>query len=354
MSWMNSARAHHLHEEHTQAEAEATKSADTTETEALRAYKYAHVIDDPRTRRQLEAQAKAQGWTSLGEYKSAVDARRTAHAEVNRRIAGRITTPEEAARERQKALTNGDKQLASAITETVTERGWTAQMTQASRPPKSFEEYAAELNDQLTGLVTAHNTTSAQFRDDLRAKRITSEYVATQTQATATARMEQLNSIRQGVDGYVNEARESYDSAYRALMAATGDTNEQLLAEMRATKAWDRISRELSALPAENLTEGILSRVRDADPGTLRAIIEEAPSFLAGRGLANAEEMVRSLVATRPELSDAHAQVSKATKLRDVVTHNTKHIEEHLNSIGADDVTPDTWTAYVDPTTVNY
>lgn len=352
MNWMDSAQAQHLFGtgEHDQKKAKTPK----TEAEALREYKTAYVVDTPRARKKLEALAEANGWASLAEYRAGVEARRAASRateDAKRRdaldAAARITTRQEAIDAYKTAREANNTELARAITQTAKTKGWNIMR-------KNITEYTTELHDEFTTLITEHNTTSGQWRDDIQKKRITPEYAAEQATAHTTARKERLTKILNDTATYVSDAQQEYDQAYTALITPAGDTNEQLLHEMRATKAWDRIQRELSTAEPTTITVALANRVATADPSTLRAIIEEAPSFLAGRGLDNPEDLVRTLVGKRPELTDAATRITEASKLRDVVTHNANHISKHLDNISANDVDPDNWVAYVNPTTINY
>lgn len=352
-SWMNSAQAHYLREDYERAEAKKEKaSAPPTEAEALRAYKAAYVISDPSKRKQLEALAQAQGWTSLAEYKTAADARAVAYEAAARRTAESITSPEEATRKRQAALDNGDRQLANAISTTIKER-WNTHMPQNTHNPANFDTYTAQLHEDLMGVVTAHDSASQKWRPELDSKRVTNEYVSEQIKDATEANRAKINDVLEDVKGYLNAAQSDFDQAYKSLTTVTGDTNEQLLAEIRAGKTWERTKQELDALGSDRLYSEALNRIGSADPSTLGIYMQELPSYLASKGINDAADTVRHAVTARPELHEAQARLTKAAKLHTVVQHNAGNIDSRLNAVTNDDTKP-VDIAYVDPTTVKY
>ena len=363
MSYMESAAHHYATEayEREQARESKTPKAPTTEAEALKQYKLSHSVKWPWENKtaqikRLEALAAEHGWTALSDYKTEIRAQRAeldkqaSDARGARRAtasekAAHLTNEADAAEQYRAARDNHDSFLANAIKRTAETNGWNM-----NRP--NTTELAAQIHEQYTELLTSRDNAIAPYQADLKAGRITSEYVADQIAASTTERQDRLTAITETVNKYYADAEASYDQAYRSLATPTGDTNEQLLAEMRATKAWERTQREMANIDATGLLGQLSQRVKDADPTTLRVLIEEMPSYLAGRGVPDAPAAVRRAIGQRPELKDANARVTEAAKLRDLTVHNSKQIGDVLNTIAHNDT--DARVAYVDPTSIDY
>lgn len=350
MGWMDSAQAKYLAEEYKKTHPEEAPAKLDSEEKALRAYKRerASVLPDRKKLRQIEEHAAANGWDSIDTYKRGADERRAQYERNAREQATRITTPEEAAAASDKALRYGDRRLYNAINETARTKGWT-NMTK----PKSIEEYAAEINTALNAVISDHDAISRPWRESLSGRKVTPEYVAEQTGQALAANRSRVEDVLSGVKTHLNEAQATFDQAYRDLTTFSGDTNEQLLAEIRAGKAWDRVRRELDAIDPERLSTDTLNRISSADQATLGTLIQELPSYLASRGLAEANTIVRHGVGARPELADAQARIAKAQRLHDVTIHNVKNMNSRLDTITHNDTTHAD-VAYVDPTSIKY
>lgn len=363
MGWTDNRQAWQAEQEYRRQNPNEKPDVPETEADALRAYKAQHTLLVPtaratRQRRELEALAEKNGWAALAEFKTKYQERRAAYerAENEERLARQqkadqqvsgITSRLEATQLHEQAVANGDHMLVKTIKRTATEKGWNLMA-------KNVNDAATELHEQFSGIIASRNAVADVYRDDLRNGRITPEYVAEKTASSIGEQKGRLEQILADATGYLNDAQAEYDNTYRALTTPTGDTNEQLLAEMRATKAWDRIQRELSTLEPGDIATTLANKVTTADPGTLRALIEEAPSFLAGHGVRDADALVRSMVDARPELADARVRIGESTRLRDVVTHNTGRLSKLIDDIAGDATNPDTLVGYVNPTAVTY
>lgn len=352
--WMDSAQAHYKRQEYEQQHPQPTPAGPTTEAEALKEYKALHIVMPETHRREireLEALAEQNGWEALSTYQTQRQARREAEQQVHAarqqkavETAAQLSTVNDAIALLHRATAAGDKILADAITKTAAQKGWNMNL-------KNLADYTADLHNQFADIISGHDALSREWRDPLSSKHVTPGYVKEQTSAETQARKAKLDAILNEANGFVADAQADYDRAYAALTATDGDTNEQLLAEMRATKTWERMQRELTNVDPTSLTDELTRRVATADPNTLRTLIEEMPSFLTGRGIRDADAVVKAAVSARPELADAKARISEAARVQAVVMHDTQHISARLNDITAQDVTPDTWVAYVNPDT---
>lgn len=350
--WMESAQAHYENQAHEREEArKTTAKTPKTEAEALKLYRRARALKDAAALASLEQQAQTNGWNSLAEWRARMDEIQARNREIDRRIAARITTQEEAAAQAAKAWKAGDRALHQAIREMAQAQNWSLKMTPT---PKNTTELAAQIHTEFTELLTSRDNAIAPYQADLKARRITADYVADKLAAGTTERQERLAAITESVSKHYADAEASYEQAYQALATPTGDTNEQLLAEMRASKAWERTQREMANVADTSLLSQLTSRVKDADSTTLRVLIEEMPSYLAGRGIPDASAVVRRAISQRPELADVNARITEAAKLRDVTTHNARHLAEVVSNITPDNTAPDARVAYVDPTSINY
>lgn len=316
--WMDSAQAHYKSQEYDRQHPQ-TPTEPTTEAEALRTYRVSLSMKWPWENsnakiQRLEALARENGWTALEDYRADFNNRLKIHQQ----------------REREETHANNQKEAAM---------------------PRKLTDYTADLHNQFADIISGHDALSREWRDALSSKNVSREYVKEQTSIQTQARKVQLDAILNEANTFVADAQADYDRAYTALTATSGDTNEQLLAEMRATKAWDRMQRELTNVDPMRLTDELTRRVATADPDTLRTLIDEMPSFLAGRGIPDADAVVKAAVSARPELADAKARINDAAKVQAVVMHDTQHISDRLNDITDKDVTPDTWVAYVNPDT---
>lgn len=350
---MDSAQAHYARQEYEQHHPQPT-AAPTTEAEALKEYKALHIVMPETHRREireLEALAERNGWNALSDYQARRQARREAEQQAQAareqkavETAMQLRTMNDAIALHNRATVAGDKILADAITKTATQKGWNMNR-------KNLSDYTADLHNQFADIISGHDALSREWRDAVRSKKVAPDYVKEQTSTETQARKAKLDAILNDANSFVADAQSDYDRAYAGLTAITGDTNEQLLAETRATKTWERMQRELTNLDPMKLTDELTRRVATADPNTLRTLIDEMPSFLAGHGIPNADAVVKAAVSARPELADAKARITEAAKVQAVVMHDTQHISDRLSDITDKDITPDAWVAYVNPGT---
>ncbi len=361
MNWMESNQAKALQYAHDKARAEKESRKLATEEKALRAYKRAAIglSPDRKLMREIEEHAAANGWESIAAWKRGVEERRAYAARiaqqkdeaerqaVSEQIAS-ITTRQEAIDAYKAARAADNRHLTRAITQAARTNGWNI-MT------KPLNDYAQELHIELMDVIAQHDTTSRVWRDELNNKRVTPDYVNEQIAGNVTANRDKINDLLTGVQQYVTDAQTEYDNTFQSFVTPTGDTNEQLLAEIRAGKTWDRTQRELSSVPETQITAEVTNRIRNADASTLKVYLEEMPSYLASKGLSNAADVVRTAVQqSRPELQEAQARVTQATKLHDLVSHNARQISERLNTVTPADATPRDLIGYVDPTSIKY
>lgn len=302
--------------------ADGTASAEPqSEAEALKAYRAAtrlvpELWDRAKIGR-LEALAARNGWDAIEKHRKDREARRAAaeHAQ-------RSNTIEDA--------------------------------TGRRTMPKSIDEFAQELHDEFDMIVKAHHTQVTRWDDQLATKRVTLEYVQDQTAPTVAPHREHLNTIAEDAEQYVETARAEYSRKVAALTAAKGDTQEQLLAEMRAGKIWDRIQRELANVKDTSaLVNEVIGRVRNADADTLGVLVAEMPSYLTSRGMSDADMLVQSAVHdAHPQLQEAGNHVDAARKLHDVVKYDIGRVSKELDQITGTARDTATLIGYVNPAAV--
>ena len=319
-NFMNSAevRAANAHFDDTHRQAEAVEPQ--TEAEALKAYRAATLLIpelwDKAKIGQLEALAARNGWDGVEKLKQDRAARRTTA-------------------EPQTKKTNRDA-------------------TRRRTMPKSIEDYAAEIHDEFDNIVKAHHAKVTRWGEQIATKKVTREYVREQIAPAIAGHREHLNDIAEGAEKYVESARADYDRKVAALTAVKGDTQEQLLAEMRAGKIWDRIQRELANVKdTGSLANETIVRVRSADAATLGVLVAEMPSYLASRGMSDADMLVQSAIHdAHPDLQDAGDRVTAAGKLREVVTYDIARVSKELDQIDGTARDTAALIGYVDPSAV--
>lgn len=330
----------------------------TTEDEALTAYKRASALVpelwDRKTMKTLEAHAEQHGWTALADHKAERQRRADAHRDrqaITQRDAderaAQLTHRRDAIELYERALRNDDNQLAQAIQRTAKNKGWNL-MT------KNTDDLAMQAHINMMTILGQHDAASASYRDALRAGKVTPEYVTELLNDGTTPLREQLEQITAESIAFVDEAQADYDSILIGLTAPTGDINQQLLDEIRAGKEWDRIQRELDALPREKRSFAMVDRITAAKGNTLRTLMAEAPSYLTALGVNDADTLVRSAVHEgNPDLKEAQAQIIAASKLRDLTSHNARLIANRLSTASREDIGREGLDGYVDPTRYN-
>lgn len=176
-----------------------------------------------------------------------------------------------------------------------------------------------------------------------------------------------LAAVRKTADKHAAAAQTSFEAAWAAIATPTGGINEQLLVEVRSTRAWDRLKRELDAIPSElNVLAKVGEWIRDADAVTLRVLVEEAESYARSRGISSVDS-IRAAAESRPELAEPKKRRDRAAKLQAVVAFNVVSLTKAIAALPPASGTAmareaDQWheplliraAAYVDPRTVNY
>lgn len=361
MQWHDTAQARHMQEAYNRRQAEAadaaTPSEPATEADALQAYKRAHyLVPELRNRKQiraLEQIAAANGWDSIAEHKQQRADREAAAAERDKiqqrdadERAAMLTTRQEAAALYQSATDNGDTQLATSIKNAANTKGWNLM-------PTNPADVAAQTHDALMDIISAHDLASVEYRDDLRARRVTPEYVKERLAAGTNTSRARLTELTTQAANYVNDAQADYDALIAGITTTPGDTNAQLLSEIRDGKEWDRQRRELDALPDAKRATALMSRIAHANPDTLRVLMSEAPSYLAANGIADADTLVQSAVhEALPSLKEAQARINEAARLRDTITHDVRLIGNYIDNLSMEDTNTDNILGYVTPARV--
>lgn len=127
----------------------------------------------------------------------------------------------------------------------------------------------------------------------------------------------------------VSDAAEAADQEVadvRDSLSGNGDT----AAELRATRYWTRTKGLLDSLnDGSVLTTKAQSLVTTASPEALSTLVEELPDYLASRG-AVSDWLDAALSNSVPELADALANASLASKARDITQFNAKLLRDRV------------------------
>lgn len=251
-----------------------------------------------------------------------------------------------------KAIENGDDNLVLAIQEVSKDKGWTLVAT-------DFSNVAATANDGFVALAADHYAAVRVIRSQHDAGLITDKGAKDQFDRAAKA-----NNWAGELDAIVTKAMTPVDVARRAesmaisrLTKVSGDTNDQLLAEMRTSKAWDRVKGEIKpvirngAIPVAALCRKLET---STDPYEIAAILTEGPSWLLSKGEADGTDLINATLANcDPLVGNAVAGATTAGRFEATLQYDARVVREIITAytLTSRDLSTE---GYVDLTTITY
>ncbi|MFJ2542740.1 hypothetical protein [Microbacterium sp. NPDC087589] len=186
---------------------------------------------------------------------------------------------------------------------------------------------AQDLQQQLIAVLDAHDASVSRHRDRVNQGLLTEAGHADAVSADAQAANlpGKVASVSRALDELESKADSAVKRYVDAIYApAAGSATEQLLAENRAVRAWERLKVSLDQLaPVGAEIEG-LSALQAAQGDDRRIIAEELPAYMVGRGgpSGDLEDQTRLVVdavsAVEPEFA---AALAYQRDLAPVVSH---------------------------------
>ena len=203
---------------------------------------------------------------------------------------------------------NDDRTLGFAIRKRATMFSW-------DLTGQTNGTLANDLNTEFRAIVTAHKAYGQGIRQDLDARAVSAEYAKTLMDAGDF--VHRLDTALERAVTNRDQAVKSFEGTIAAIITPTGTAEQQLLAEIRAGRAWDRLTRELDVIKdVAKAMALILDRILTADPAELSVVVSDAPSYLIGRGLPNAKaSIIAALAQSHPAVSKAHDKMNAAERL---------------------------------------
>jgi|GEM_PF-4974679 len=252
----------------------------------------------------------------------------------------------------QKAVAEGDQNMIRALEAFSAKQGWNVTV--------NIDTLAADTQNALLELLDEFNTATAPIRDLTVNGSYTPDYGRKTLDDLATRRgwEPSLDAIVAKATTMIDGARKGYETAITRITAPKGTTQEQLLTEMRVTKAWDRIRQELDLHTSNpptlmNQYETFLSD-NISDPYTTEALLTEGPTYLRINGVAKAQEFINAhLASIDPIVATAAERAQSAGRFEPVLIHAANIIRSIItsNSISTTQLRNEAW---VDMTTITY
>ena len=251
-----------------------------------------------------------------------------------------------------KAIESGDDNLAIAIQEVSQDKGWTIVTT-------DFSNIASVTNAAFTVLTASHNVAVDKIRVKHRDGLLTDKGAQDMFDMTAKENdwAGQLDAIMTRALIPIDVARRASSMAISRLTTPRGDTQDQLLAEMRTGKAWDRIKgiveqRMSTGMDATTTLCNML--LSTTDPYLTAAILTEGPSWLLAKGEADATDLINATLAQAdPVVGNAVAGATAAGRFEAVLQHDARVVREIISTykLTSSDLGTE---GYVDLTSVTY
>lgn len=250
----------------------------------------------------------------------------------------------------ENAIEAGDDILAKAIRKVAEQNNWDISTTLESAAQKAHDGFQAV----LTQYEALANDIDGQLgRGEITVKRADDLFTINSARADGPG---QIDAIANQMAKIVASADRITAAEIGKLTATPGTAQDQLLAEMRLTKAWERVRREFDSVPAENRTgllSSVLGKLRSAtDPYEVAVILLEGPSYLSVKGVENAQDSINhTLQQIRPEIGAAAAYATAAHQLEVVIMYDARVVRDTISSRAK--AIRGTGYGYADPTSAD-
>ena len=272
---------------------------------------------------------------------------RDAYDHVNRYV----HTERAAIKKLQEALRDGDEVMARAIRAVAESAGWDVSLEATS--------HAQRAQDAIRALIDERNTKAATINAQRADGTITDRGEQQQIDIARTSGrwLEKLDAIRDTAQVYIDATKTDLQRALARFTEPTGSAQDQLLTEMRLTRAWGRIRQEIESPTAATTNYTIALNIRlseSTDPHEVAAILSEGPSYTRTYGEADPTAVFHDTLASKDTRVAAAVEAARiATQFETVLNHNLRQAREiltvhHSSPLGLDS------TAYVDMVTIDY
>lgn len=263
--------------------------------------------------------------------------------------AGRLYGEKTAASAYVEALATGDDLYAAAIRRSAVEHGWTSIVAPVAA-------IASQTDEEFRAIVDGFQASTETIRDGLAEGKLTAKGAEALADNVVPALVTRLDVAIAKANVFIDAGRRALDLAVRSLTAAAGDTNEQLLTEMRIGRAWDRVKAELDAVYSrgDSVLLAMLERLQRSDQYELAALLTEAQSYLTAHREDDKKGLIRQTLKTiNPAVAEAAENLQHLENFQVFLVHDS----EVVRSIVTDPslVVPDLAVeGYLDLTTADY
>lgn len=219
----------------------------------------------------------------------------------------------------------------------------------------SSTKILADAHATFVQLTNDFKVRQSLIAKDLIGGEITQLGAANRLAAVAAPLVEELDAAIDKYVRYVVGTDQALNAVIASLGQRAGDTNAQLLAEMRIGRSWDRIKSELGADPD---LETILQLIKNGDRYEIAAILAEIPALL--RSLSRGDEVdftIAAMHATLAEIDPRIGQLAKernaAQKMRTILDYDASIVRNIITTTSAQflDLHEE---GYLDPTQQTY
>lgn len=241
--------------------------------------------------------------------------------------AGMLATAEDAIKLLASANKWGDIDLERAVKARAREEGWDLSGRSSG---EATRDVAQQLHIDAEGIVTDHKRASQAYIADVDKGRISTDFAV---EKLGSDYRDRLQALKAKAEKNVAVKQQALDAALsRATGTPSGTPEAQLLAEIRAGKAWDRMQRELPTI--KNPGQYFADKVTKGTPDDFRAVIDEAPSYLASIGIPEAQAFIDDAVEAKfPAIKDAQAALKDAGTLQLITRHNVDVLTDRVSRL---------------------
>lgn len=243
--------------------------------------------------------------------------------------ASRVTTESEAIQLIARAQAEGDYVFVEAL-RAVVARKWPLPVT-------NWREKLTSSNKVITDIF-------AKVRADARLKqigldrsqaKISVAYAREEVKKVVDSRdwFSKLDALESEASKVSEKASLAFDKRFLEMTSIKGDVNAQLLGEMRATKEWERIKREIDGIESGRATHYLSDIFTNGTLETRYAVKTEAPSYMRSRGFDVDELLIDALALSDSDLGAARHEMIQASKYADSVRWNVRTARKRLEQL---------------------
>jgi len=193
-----------------------------------------------------------------------------------------------------------------------------------------------ELRKQLTDVLNEHEKSVQRHRADLANGHLTREgYEAAVARDRDRGQWSaKIDAVDAEISAWMQRAEANTAKARTALTTVDGTATEQLLAETRAMRAWQRWKPVLDTEDPVTALTSVLDGIRTTSGEERRALLEEAPSYLRTRGVADIDEEVdRTLADADPQFGYAKSYEPIAAGLAGNLQAAAQTTRDHIMGV---------------------